>query len=150
MVHPMEATTMYVNNGKGFNGHQGHNQGYNVGKGGHSKKERPICTYCGLIGHIADKYYKLYDYPLGYKPKGGNKFMANQVSIVLPSGNIGGQMFLLLQIHTRIMILSLKLLLHHRMFLVFLLVVFLCKLVHRLPYLNVPYLRLNVSSYLIF
>ena len=76
--------------------------------------------------------------------------MANQVSTVLPSGNFGGQMFLLLQIHTRIMVISLKLLLHHKMFLVLLLVVFICKLVHRLPCLNVPYLRLNVSSYLIF
>lgn len=39
MVHPMEADAMYVNNGKGFHGHQGHNQGYNGGKGGHSKKK---------------------------------------------------------------------------------------------------------------
>ena len=26
-------------------------------------------------------------YPSGYKPKGGNKIMANQVSAILPSGN---------------------------------------------------------------
>ena len=54
------------------------------------KKKRPICTYCDLIGHIADKCYKFYGYPPGYKPKGGNKVMANQVSTVLPSGNFGG------------------------------------------------------------
>ena len=44
----------------------------------------------GLIVHIANKCYKLYGYPLGYKPNGGNKVMANQVSTVLPSRNFGG------------------------------------------------------------
>ena len=46
--------------------------------------ERLFCTYCDFTGHIADKGYKLYGYPPGYKPKGGNKPMANQVS-----GNFG-------------------------------------------------------------
>lgn len=70
----VEPTVLYVNNsnhGKRFHGNQG-------GKGGNSKKERPICTYCGIVGHIADKCYKLLGYPLGYKPKG--KSSANQVS----------------------------------------------------------------------
>ena len=58
---------------------------HNGGKrGGHSKKERPICTYCGLTGHIADKCYKLHEYPPGCKPKGEIKAMANQVT-----GNFG-------------------------------------------------------------
>lgn len=35
----MEAAAMYVNNGKGFHGREGLNQGYNGGKGGHSKKK---------------------------------------------------------------------------------------------------------------
>ncbi|XP_075636524.1 uncharacterized protein LOC142608719 [Castanea sativa] len=78
--------SMYVNNSKGFHGNQGHNHG---GKGGNSKKDRHVCTYCGLIGHIADKCYKLHGYPPGYKPKGGNKAMANQVAAVLPSRNSG-------------------------------------------------------------
>lgn len=51
---------------------------------GHCKKERPICTYCGLIGHIAEKCYKLHGYPPRYKPKSENNVMANQVS-----GNFG-------------------------------------------------------------
>ena len=46
---------------------------------GHCKKERPICTYCGLIGHIAEKCYKLHGYPSRYKPKRGNNVKANQV-----------------------------------------------------------------------
>ena len=54
---------------------------HNGGKGGgHSKKERPICTYYGLTSHIANKCYKPHGYPPGYKPKGGNKAMANQVT----------------------------------------------------------------------
>ena len=85
MVYPTEATAMYVNHNKGFNGNQGHRGS----KGGHSKRERPICTYCGLTGHIADKCYKLLGYPTGYKQKGSNKAMANQVSVILPSGNVG-------------------------------------------------------------
>ena len=74
MVYPVEAAAaMYVNDSN-----KGHIQGYNGGKGGaHSKKERPISTYCGLIGHIVVKCYKLYGYPPGYKPKKGNKIMAN-------------------------------------------------------------------------
>ena len=70
---------MYVNNNRSFHGNQGRNKG--SGKG---KKDRPLCTYCGLTGHIADKCYKLHGYPLGYKPKGGTKPMVNQVS-----GNLG-------------------------------------------------------------
>ena len=70
---------MYVKNNRSFQGNQGHNKG-----GGNGKKERPVCTYCGFTRHIADKCYKLHGYPPGYKPKGGNKPMANQVS-----GNFG-------------------------------------------------------------
>ena len=55
------------------------NQG---GKNGNAKKERPVCTYCGIVGHVADKCYKLHWYPSGYKHKG--KALANQVS---SSGN---------------------------------------------------------------
>ncbi|XP_057953856.1 uncharacterized protein LOC131148133 [Malania oleifera] len=70
---------MFVNHNKGQFQH------FNGGKGGgYSKKERPICTYCGLIGHIADKCYKLHGYPPGYKLKGGHKIMANQVVGSLP------------------------------------------------------------------
>lgn len=93
MVYPTEATAMCVNHNKVFNDNQGQNQDYHGNKGGHSKKERPICTYCGLTGHIADKCYKLHGSPSGYKHKGNNKAMVNQVSVVLPSrtfGNLDG------------------------------------------------------------
>ena len=88
IVYPTKATAMFVNHAKGFNGNQGQNQG-NRGNKGHFKKDRPICTYCGLSGHIADKCYKLHGYPPGYKHKGSNQAMANHVSAILPSGQFG-------------------------------------------------------------
>ena len=72
----IEPTALYANNfnPKGFQGHQGWNQrgthGSQGAKGGNSKKERPVCTYYGIMGHVADKCYKLHGYPLGYKHKG--------------------------------------------------------------------------------
>ena len=104
MVYHVEATAMFANAGKnskgyqshgyhgqvqGYHGHQGQRQGYHGGKGGNSKKERPICIYCGLIGHIVDKCYKLHGYPSGYKPRGSNRPTNNQVSAILPSSNFG-------------------------------------------------------------
>ena len=79
-----EPTALYANNSynpsfnPNFRPNQG--QGFHGGKGGNSKKQRPVCTYCGLTGHIADKCYKLHGYPPGYKPK-GNRPMANQVFV---------------------------------------------------------------------
>ena len=91
----IEPTALYANNpnSKGFQGHQGWNQvhqGWNQGvpqgnqggKNGNAKKERHVCTHCGIVGHVADKCYKLHGYPPGYKHKG--KALANQVS---SSGN---------------------------------------------------------------
>ena len=72
----IEPTALYANNfnPKGFQGHQGWNQGGTQGgqgaKGGNSKKERLVCTYYGIVGHVADKCYKLHGYPPGYKHKG--------------------------------------------------------------------------------
>ena len=93
----LEPTALYATNNsnpKGYQGqtyhngnqqgHQGSNHGGYGGKGSNSKKERPICTYCGIVGHIADKCYKLHGYPPSYKPKG--KSSANQVS---SPGNFG-------------------------------------------------------------
>ena len=34
------------------------------------RRERPICTHCGLTRHTVDRCYKLHGFPLGYKPKG--------------------------------------------------------------------------------
>ena len=36
---------------------------------------------------ITNKCYKLHGYPPGYKPKGSNKPLANQVLAILPIGN---------------------------------------------------------------
>uniref|UniRef100_A0A2N9I4I6 Integrase catalytic domain-containing protein n=1 Tax=Fagus sylvatica TaxID=28930 RepID=A0A2N9I4I6_FAGSY len=49
------------------------------GKGQFIKKERPLCSHCGITGHTVDKCYKLHGYPPGYKFK--NKMhSANQTS----------------------------------------------------------------------
>ena len=86
MIWSGDAIAMYVNNSKGFLGHQGQRNG---GKWGNGKKDRPVCTYCGFTGHIADKCYKLHGYPPSYKPKRGNKAMTNQVSLMQTTGNCG-------------------------------------------------------------
>ena len=75
VVQQVDAVAMYVNNNRPFQGAQGQNK-----CGGKGNKDRPICTYCGFTGHIADKCYKLHRYPPGYKLKGGNRPMVNQVS----------------------------------------------------------------------
>ena len=67
MAHPIEATILYFNASSGSkNNHGGKDK---------SKKEGPICTYYGKIGHIADKCYRLHDFPPGFKFK--NKSLAN-------------------------------------------------------------------------
>jgi hypothetical protein len=33
----------------------------------YNRKEKPVCTHCGFIGHTVDKCYKLHGYPPGYK-----------------------------------------------------------------------------------
>ena len=70
MVHPIKAIALYSNAKTGPK----HNHG---GKG-NFKKEGPICTYYGKIGHVADKCYRLHGFPPGFKFK--NKSLANQVS----------------------------------------------------------------------
>ncbi|KAA8529901.1 hypothetical protein F0562_034495 [Nyssa sinensis] len=46
-----------------------------------NKKERPVCSSYGLVGHVVDKCYKLHGYPPGYKAKvQGKGPSANQVS----------------------------------------------------------------------
>ncbi|CAL9227241.1 unnamed protein product, partial [Arabidopsis halleri] len=35
--------------------------------GGYKPRQRPVCTYCGLQGHLVTKCYKLHGCPLGYK-----------------------------------------------------------------------------------
>ena len=45
------------------------------------KKDRPICSHCGITGHTVDKCFKIHGYPLGYKFKGKNSsHAANQIA----------------------------------------------------------------------
>nr|XP_023882015.1 uncharacterized protein LOC111994377 [Quercus suber] len=44
------------------------------------RRERPICSHCGILGHVVDKRYKIHGYPPRYKNK-GKGHSANQVSM---------------------------------------------------------------------
>ena len=61
------AKTLAVTNCKPYGGNK------NFGK-----KERPVCSHCGITGHIVEKCYKVYGYPPGYKSR--SKPAANQVT----------------------------------------------------------------------
>ena len=43
------------------------------------KKDRPLCSHCGILGHLVDKCYKLHGYPPGYG-KGKSKPAAHCVT----------------------------------------------------------------------
>uniref|UniRef100_A0A2N9GSX5 Retrotransposon Copia-like N-terminal domain-containing protein n=1 Tax=Fagus sylvatica TaxID=28930 RepID=A0A2N9GSX5_FAGSY len=45
------------------------------------KKERPLCSHCGISGHIVDKCYKLHGFPPGFKFRNASH-AANQVSVM--------------------------------------------------------------------
>ncbi|XP_075650646.1 uncharacterized protein LOC142621210 [Castanea sativa] len=77
-IQQLDPVAMHVNGPRSFQGTQSYAR--NNGGKGNSKKERSVCTYCGFTGHVADKCYKLYGYLPGYKPKGGAKAMANQIT----------------------------------------------------------------------
>ena len=47
---------------------------------GNARKGRLICSYCGKLGRIKEKCYKLVGFPPGYKQK-GKPPMANQISL---------------------------------------------------------------------
>ncbi|KAL0789969.1 hypothetical protein Bca101_006215 [Brassica carinata] len=34
---------------------------------GYRPKQRPLCTYCGLLGHVVNKCFRLHGYPPGHK-----------------------------------------------------------------------------------
>uniref|UniRef100_A0A2N9EJE2 CCHC-type domain-containing protein n=1 Tax=Fagus sylvatica TaxID=28930 RepID=A0A2N9EJE2_FAGSY len=69
MLHGVESgsTALAVTNYKPYGGNK------NFGK-----KERPICSHCGITGHTVEKCYKIHGYPPGYKPRG--RAAANQVT----------------------------------------------------------------------
>ena len=33
------------------------------------RKERPVCSHCGITGHTVEKCYKIHGYPPGYKSR---------------------------------------------------------------------------------
>ena len=51
------------------------------GKGQFYRKERPLCSHCGITGHTMEKCYKLHGYPPSYKFK-GKTHSANQTSVI--------------------------------------------------------------------
>ena len=70
-----------VSSGSGSSGYGGNSYGNgNFGGNGNKNKgkDKPVCSHCGLTGHIVEKCYELQGYPSGYKAKGKNP-MANQV-----------------------------------------------------------------------
>ncbi|CAL9239443.1 unnamed protein product [Arabidopsis halleri] len=46
----------------------GNNEVIGAVSGGYKPRQRPVCTYCGLQGHLVTRCYKLHGYPPGYKP----------------------------------------------------------------------------------
>ncbi|KAG7551468.1 Retrotransposon Copia-like N-terminal [Arabidopsis thaliana x Arabidopsis arenosa] len=54
-------------NSQVFDNYSGSNEVVGAVSGGYRPRQRPICTYCGLQGHIITKCYKLHGYPPGYK-----------------------------------------------------------------------------------
>jgi hypothetical protein len=46
----------------------------------YKKREKPVCTHCGLMGHTMDKCYKLHGYLPGYKTR-GKGVAVNQVFV---------------------------------------------------------------------
>jgi hypothetical protein len=46
------------------------------------RKDKPLCSHCGLLGHTVEKCYRLHGFPPGFKftkNKGGGTHSANQV-----------------------------------------------------------------------
>uniref|UniRef100_A0A2N9ISU2 Retrotransposon Copia-like N-terminal domain-containing protein n=1 Tax=Fagus sylvatica TaxID=28930 RepID=A0A2N9ISU2_FAGSY len=71
------ATALAVTNFKPNNG------GKNYGR-----KERPLCSHCGITRHTMEKCYRLHRYLLGYKPRA--RPVANQVMVASSSTNDNG------------------------------------------------------------
>ena len=65
----VESTALAIE-ASGGSSYGGGNASSHVGKGNKNKgEERPICSHYGIIGHVAEKCYKLHGYPSGYKRK---------------------------------------------------------------------------------
>ena len=55
---------------------------FNGNKSSYVRKDRPICSYCGIAGHTVEKCYRIHGFPPGYKFNRGKNApsSANQVS----------------------------------------------------------------------
>ena len=159
MIQPANVVAMYMNNINGFHGNQGHNHG---GKGGNSKKERLVCTYCGLTSHIADNAISFMVILHVINQKEVTRLWQIKFLQCCPLESLDWMFFLqhwmlvylllmlYLPVFCLMLVLNLRLFLPHRIFLVIHLGVLTCKLVHKLPCLNAPFLKSNVSSCLTF
>ena len=59
----------------------------NQNRGKSSKKERPLCTHCGIYVHTVDKCFKLHGYPSGYKLRSkASSSSVNQLVTEVPPG----------------------------------------------------------------
>uniref|UniRef100_A0A2N9ICY7 Reverse transcriptase Ty1/copia-type domain-containing protein n=1 Tax=Fagus sylvatica TaxID=28930 RepID=A0A2N9ICY7_FAGSY len=69
MMHVVDsgATTLAVTNYKPYGGNKSF-----------GKKERPVCSHCGITGHKVEKRYKIHGYPLGFKSR--TRPAANQMA----------------------------------------------------------------------
>ncbi|KAJ1398678.1 Retrotransposon gag domain [Sesbania bispinosa] len=57
----------------------------NADKPRQGKKDRPLCSHCGVLGHTVDKCFKIHGYPPSFKPKSksvsvSSSHTVNQVS----------------------------------------------------------------------
>jgi hypothetical protein len=79
-VHPVQVETAALMTRASS---QYQNQQHHNGKSSF-RKDRPLCTHCGLLGHTMEKCYKLHGYPPGYKfnKNKPNTISANQVQEV--------------------------------------------------------------------
>lgn len=51
------------------------------------KKDRPMCSHCGLLGHTIDQCFKIHGYPPGYKPRPRNPRSSNANQATIASDN---------------------------------------------------------------
>ncbi|KAL1293734.1 hypothetical protein AAHE18_19G093000 [Arachis hypogaea] len=47
---------------------------------GQQKKDRPMCSHCGFLGHTVEKYYKIHGFPPGYGRGRGTKPSVHHVA----------------------------------------------------------------------
>lgn len=43
---------------------------------------RPICTFCGLLGHVVDQSYKKQDFPIGYQTNNSTKGIGVHIAAI--------------------------------------------------------------------